>query len=64
MRLPMTNYFYPEEFKDIPKSQRKQDTKPCLAGPSIITMKIILGYGAALKVIKSETIGNVKILLN
>jgi hypothetical protein len=60
----MTNYFYPEDFQDLSKSQKKYDPKPRLAVPSELTMKFILGYGAALSVIKTNTIGNAKILLN
>ena len=59
----MATYFYPEEFQDIPKSQKKQ-TKSPKAGPSKLTLNFILGYGAALTVIKSAKIGNMKILLN
>ena len=60
----MTNYLYSEEFQDLSKSQKKQDIKPRLIGPSELTMKFILGYGAALSVIKTNTIGSTKILLN
>jgi hypothetical protein len=60
----MTNYFYSEDFQDLPKSQKKQDTKTRLHAPSIFTMKIILGYGAALSVMKTNSIGQLKILLN
>jgi hypothetical protein len=60
----MTNYFYPEDFQDLSKSQKKHDLKPRLSVPSELTMKFILGYGAALSVIKTNTIGSTKILLN
>ena len=60
----MTNYFYPEDFQDFPKSQKKQDTKLKVMGPSKMTMKFIMGYGAALSVIKTQSIGDTKILLN
>lgn len=59
----MANYFYSEEFQDFPKSEKKPPPKLKL-GPSKMTMKFILGYGAALSVIKSAQIGNIKILLN
>jgi hypothetical protein len=60
----MTNYVYPEEFQDLPKNKNKAFVKPVPVGPSPMTMKFILGYGAALSVIKSNKIGNLKILLN
>lgn len=60
----MTNYFYSEEFQDFPKSQKKQNTKPRFAGPSKLTMQFVLGYGAALSVIKTQSIGSMKILMN
>ena len=60
----MTNYFYSEEFQDFTKSQKKQDTKPRFNGPSKLTMKFILGYGSALSVIKTQSIGSTKIMLN
>jgi hypothetical protein len=60
----MTNYLYSEEFQDLSKSQKKHDLKPCFTSPSNLTMKFILGYGAALSVIKTSTIGHMKILLN
>jgi hypothetical protein len=60
----MTNHFYPEEFQDFPKSQKKQEIKPKIAEPSKLTLQFILGYGAALSVFKTHTIGNMKILMN
>ena len=59
----MAKYFYPDEFQDFPKSQKKHTTRP-KTGPSKMTLNFILGYGAALTVIKSAKIGNMKILLN
>ncbi len=59
----MAKYFYPEEFQDIPKSPKKQPISP-KAGPSKLTLNFIIGYGAALTVMKSAKIGNMKILLN
>lgn len=59
----MANYFYPEEFQDFPKS--KQNSASALKlRPSKMTVNFILGYGAALKVLKTKKIGNIKILLN
>ena len=63
IKQPMANYFYSEEFQDLSKSQKKQALKLNL-GPSKMTIKFILGYGAALKVIKSSKIGAMKILMN
>lgn len=57
----MANYFYSEEFQDLSKSQK---TKALNLGPSKMTINFILGYGAALKVMKSSKIGNMKILMN
>lgn len=59
----MAKYVYPEEFQDLP-SEKKECIKPSHMGPSQMTLKFIVGYGAALKVIKSSKIGNMKILLN
>jgi hypothetical protein len=59
----MANYFYPEEFQDFPKSKKNKSIAHNLL-PSKMTLKFIFGYGAALKVIKSAKIGNIKILLN
>ena len=59
----MANYLYSEEFQDFPKSQKRQAPKYNI-GPSQLTLKFVIGYGAALTVIKSSKIGNMKILLN
>jgi len=59
----MANYFYSEEFQDYPKSKKRKVTKHNI-GPSQLTLKFVIGYGAALSVIKSSKIGNMKILLN
>ncbi len=60
----MAKYVYPEEFQDFPRSEKKECIKPTHMGPSQMTLKFIIGYGAALKVIKSSKLGNMKILLN
>jgi hypothetical protein len=60
----MTNYFYSEEFQDFPKSKKQQNTKQSQLSPSHFTMSFVLGYSAALSVIKSKSIGNLKILMN
>ena len=59
----MANYFYPEERQDFPKHKKTQPAKHS-KGPSELTLKFILGYGAALTVVKSNKIGNIKILMN
>lgn len=59
----MANYFYPEEFQDFPDS-KKINAGSKAAGPSKMTLHFIMGYGAALSIMKSKTIGNIKILLN
>lgn len=59
----MTNYFYSEEFKDFPKSQ-KQQQKLQYTKPSKLSLQFVLGYGAALRVLKSRSIGNMKVLMN
>jgi len=60
----MTNYFYSEEFQDFPKSKKQRNTKQSHPLPSHFTMSFIIGYGAALSIIKSKSIGNLKILMN
>ena len=62
--LPMINYFYSENSKDFTKHQKQADPKSAITGPSIMTMKFILGYNAALSVLKSKSIGKLKFLLN
>ncbi len=61
----MIKYFTPKESKDSPKINKKTGSKKQNGiGPSKLTMSIILGYSAALKVIKTNTLGNLDILLN
>ncbi len=60
----MASKVYSEEFQDLPKNKIRAHVKPNLSGPSQMTIKFILGYGAALTVIKSKKIGDMKILLN
>lgn len=60
----MTNYFYSDEFKDFPKSQKQLKPKYHITQPSKLTIQFVLGYGAALSVIKSRSIGSMKILMN
>ena len=62
-KSPMAKYFYPEELQDFPKSKNTKPAKHRI-GPSELTIKFIMGYGAALTVLKSKKIGNIKILMN
>jgi hypothetical protein len=64
MNLPMTNYFYPEESKDFPKSQKRKDAKQASPAPSKFAMQFVLGYGAALSIITTDSLGKMKILMN
>ena len=61
----MIKYFTPKESKDSPKIQKTTGSKNKNGfGPSKLTMSIIFGYSAALKVIKTNALGNLDILLN
>jgi hypothetical protein len=61
----MIKYFTPKESKDSPKNQKPAgNNNQSGFGPSKLTMSMILGYSAALKVIKTNTLGNLDILLN
>lgn len=62
--LPMMNYLYSENSKDFTKHQKQPDLKSAIPGPSQMTMKFILGYGAALRVLKSQSLGKLELLLN
>ncbi len=61
----MIKYFTPEESKDLPKDQKiSSQIKPSKLRPSKLTMNFIFGYAAALKVIKTDSLGSMNILLN
>ena len=61
----MIKYFTPEESKEIPQNQKvEKSIKQTGCQPSKLTMKFVLGYAAALKIIKTDSIGNMNILLN
>lgn len=60
----MTNYFYHEDFQEIPKNKKRREQKHEGVWPSKLSLRLILGYGAALSVIESKSLGNVEILLN
>lgn len=61
----MTNFFTPNEFQDL-KKQKTPHKVASVSGlkPSVLTMKVILGYNAALEVLKSKNYGNIGILIN
>jgi hypothetical protein len=61
----MIKYFTPEESKDIPHNQTvKNSIEQTGCQPSKLTMNFVMGYAAALKVVKTNSIGNMNILLN
>jgi len=61
----MIKYFTPKGSKDSPKVQKITGSKKQNGvGPSGLTLSMIFGYSAALKVIKTNTLGNLEILLN
>lgn len=61
----MIKYFTPEESKDLPKSQKIESSiKQTGCQPSKLTMSFVFGYSAALKVIKTNSLGSMNILLN
>jgi hypothetical protein len=61
----MIKYFTPEESKDIPQNQKlNKSIQQTGCQPSKLTMNFVLGYAAALKVIKTNSLGNMNILLN
>ena len=63
--MPMANDLYFENYQDVPKHKKKYDKAgPAPKSPSTMTMIFILGYAAALKVIKTKTVGDIMILLN
>lgn len=60
----MINHFYSEDSKDFTKHQKQPDLKSADLGPSLMAMKFILGYSAALSVLKSKSLGKLELLLN
>jgi hypothetical protein len=61
----MMNYFTPEETQDYPK-KKKIIKAPAITGckPSPMALQFVFGYAAALSILKTESLGNVNILLN
>mgnify|MGYP006935330992 CR=1 FL=1 len=61
----MTNFFTPDEFQEIKNEKTSLlSVKQKQYMPSTYSMKVILGYSAALKVIKTKEIGEFEILIN
>lgn len=61
----MIKSFTPEESKDLPNNQKiSSHIKASECHPSKLTMKFVFGYAAALKVIKTKSLGSVNFLLN
>jgi len=61
----MIKSFTPEESKDLPSNQKMSyQNEASNYKPSKLTMKFVFGYAAALKVLKTESLGNVNFLLN
>ncbi len=61
----MIKYFTPEESKDLPQNQKINNSiKQTGCQPSKLTMNFVFGYAAALKVIKTDSLGSMNILLN
>jgi len=61
----MTNYFTPEDFQDLKKQKIPKTNSELLNySPSDFTMKIIIGYSAALQILKSNEIGKIEIVNN
>jgi hypothetical protein len=61
----MIKSFTPEESKDLPNNQKiSNHIKDSECQPSKLTMKFVYGYAAALKVLKTESLGSVNFLLN
>jgi len=61
----MIKSFTPEESKDLPNNQKISNQNEAFKyQPSKLTMKFVFGYAAALKVLKTESLGSVNFLLN
>lgn len=61
----MTNFFTPNDFQDLKKQKTPQKVSSVSKlKPSAYSMKVILGYNAALQVLKSKSHGNIGILIN
>jgi hypothetical protein len=61
----MIKYFTPEESKDLPNNQKiNNHIKQTNCQPSKLTLNFVFGYAAALKVIKTDSLGSMNILLN
>jgi hypothetical protein len=61
----MIKHFTPNESKDISKNKKSDsDLNKNGFNPSKLALSFVFGYSAALKVIKTNTLGNLDILLN
>jgi len=60
----MTNYLYSEDSKDFTKHQKQPELKSASPGPSKMSLNFILGYGAALSILKTTKFGKFEFLLN
>ena len=62
----MINDHYFENYQDLPKNKKRSDktVKLLSMSPSKLTMQFILGYGAALTVMKTKKIGDLMLLMN
>ena len=62
--LPMTNFFTPNEFQDLKKQKAPKQSTLSDMKPSVFTLNVIMGYSAALQVLKSKKFGDLGILNN
>ncbi len=61
----MINYFTPEETRDFPKSKKNQEGQVFNhRGPSSLALQFVFGYAAALNIVKTKSLGNLKLLVN
>jgi hypothetical protein len=65
IKVPMMNYFTPEETQDYPQ-KKKVKKAPAITGckPSPIAQQFVFGYAAALTIFKTKCLGNLTILAN
>ncbi len=61
----MIKHFTPNESKGVQKNQKpNSDVKKAGFSPSKLSLSFVFGYSAALKVMNTNTLGNLNILLN
>lgn len=62
---PMSNYFTPEDRQDLPKNTEcTHNIKQKNCRPSAMSIRLVIGYAAALSVVKTKGFGKIKFLLN